>query len=208
MHAKFGRPRHAPVVARAALFIVALLTLVPGAAHAAQETKFNSTKQVQLKCGRDQHGCGAVVAVANVTAVKDAAGFSWDRQRTIHLSPFLTGGRFHTTTENPAGTRICTELRIIFSAKGQIVSSAPFGDAGLGLDDYKITTTGSTSLLAGYKCHNINAYRASINVKPDNAFIDSGRGAIDDVTIKTRTTLYFWAQHFYTTPWAKDTIDF
>jgi hypothetical protein len=45
-------------------------------------------------------------------------------------------------------------------------------------------------------------------VKPDNAFIDSGRSAIDKITIKTRTTLYFWAQYYFTTPWAKDTIGF
>jgi hypothetical protein len=188
--------------------VVALLTLLPGAAYAAQETKFDSTKQIQLKCGSDQHGCGRVVAVVNVTAVKDGAGRPWGRQRTIQLSPFTTGGRFHTTTENPAGTRICTELRIIFSAGSQIVSSAPFGDVGLALDAYKITTTGGSSILAGYKCRNFNAYTASINVKPDNAFVDSGRSAIDKVTIKARTTLYVWAQHYYTTPWAKDTINF
>ena len=63
-------------------------------------------------------------------------------------------------------------------------------------------------MLAGRKCRSIDAYRAGISVKPDNAFIDSGRSAIDKITIKTRTTLYFWAQYYFTTPWAKDTIGF
>ncbi|MDQ4052898.1 MAG: hypothetical protein M3237_09375 [Actinomycetota bacterium] len=187
---------------------VLLVTLLPGVAYAAQETKFGSAKQVQLRCGADQHGCGKVVAVVNVTAVKDSPGRPWHRQRTIQLSPFTTGGRFNTTTENPPGVQICTELRILVAAGGQIASSAPFGDIGLALDTYEITTTGNTSFLAGYKCRSINAYQASINVRPDNAFIDSGRSAIDKVTIKARTTLYFWAQHYYKTPWARDTINF
>lgn len=190
------------------LAAVVLMTLLPGAAHAAQETKFDSTEQVQLKCGPDQHGCGKVVAAVDVNAVKDSPGRPWSRQRTIQLSPFTTGGRFNTTTENPPGVLIRTELRIIFVAGGQIASSAPFGDIGLALDDYEITTTGNTSMLAGYKSRAIDAYQASINVKPDNAFVDSGRSAIDKVTIKARTTLYFWSSYYYTTPWAKDTINF
>jgi hypothetical protein len=124
------------------------------------------------------------------------------------LGPFTTGGRFHTTTENPPGVLICTELRVIFNAGNQIVSSAPFGDIGLALDTYDITMGGGTAMLAGRKCRSIDAYRAGISVKPDNAFIDSGRSAIDKITIKTRTTLYFWAQYYFTTPWAKDTIGF
>lgn len=204
------RSRSAPrIVPKTALVAaVVLMTLLPGTAHAAQETKFGATKQVQIKCGADQHGCGKVVAVVDVDAVKDSPGRSWSRQRTIQLSPFRTGGRFNMTTENPYATVICTELRMIFVAGGQIASSAPFGDIGLSLDDYQITTTGSTSMLAGYKCRSIEAYQASINVKPENAFVDSGRSAIDTVTIKARTTMYYWAQHYIRTPWAKDTIDF
>ena len=46
------------------------------------------------------------------------------------------------------------------------------------------------------KCGNINARRACISVKSDNAFIDAGRSAIDKITIKTRTRLYFWASRY------------
>ena len=200
VHASFPR-----TISVAALIFV---TLLPGAAHAAQETKFGSTKQVQMTCGQDQHGCGKVVAVVDVDAVKDSPGRPWSRQRTIQLFPFTTGGRFNTTNENPPGVLICTELRIIFAAGGQIASSAPFGDIGLALDDYEITTSGGTSMLAGYKCRSIEAYKASISVKPENAFVDSGRSAIDKVTIKARTKMYFWSSYYYTTPWAKDTINF
>ncbi len=191
---------------------VAVMMLIPGVAQAAQKTKFSSSRQTQLTCGQDRHGCGQVTATIAVKAIKDRRRQSWGRQRTIQLDPFSVGGRYSTTAEAPAGKRICVELRVSFVARGQIVSSAPFGDTGLWLDNYKITKAGSGASLVGHKCLNVDANAAGVNLAmpgvPMNALVDSGRSPIKKVTIMARATVYFSTNQYYMSPWASDTIKF
>ena len=53
----------------------------------------------------------------------------------------------------------------------------------------------------------INAHSAAINLKPDNALLDTGFYDIKKVTIKARTRL-FYGTVALVGPWASDTINF
>lgn len=192
--------------------LASLLGATPGTAHAAQETKWGDTelKQLTSTCGpQAQSGCGRVTAVLDVTAVKGGRG-TWGRQRTIELFPFRTGGRFDADRNHPRVASICTDLQIIMQASGTIVSSAPFGDIPIALDQSKIVGSGTNvNYLSGNKCRPFDyTLSGGVSFRPDNAFLDTGGPKIDKVTMKVRSRIYMSPTFFVKTAWATDTIDF
>lgn len=194
-----------------ALALAMILTWSPVAAFGAQETKWGDTAEKQLKdtCAGGGSACGRVVAALDVTAVKGGRG-TWSRQRTIELFPFRTGGRFGSDRRHPPVASICTDLKIIMQASGTIVSSAPFGDIPIALDQAKISGSGtSVNYLSGNKCRPYNYVQSgSVAFRPDNAFLDTGGPKIRKVTMKVRTRIYMSPTFYVKTGWATDTIDF
>ena len=185
---------------------------VPSAAFAAQETKWDTTANEQLKssCGpQGNAGCGSVTAVLDVRAEKGGLG-SWGRQRTIELFPFRTGGRFVSDRNHPPVASVCTDLSITMLSQSPNVSSAPFGDIPLSLDTTKILGAGTNAVhLNGNKCQPYNYVQSgTVAFRPANAFLDSGRSKITKVVMKVRTRIYMTPTFFIKTPWASDTIEF
>lgn len=200
------RTSRIPAVIFAAL--LAVVAFAP-AALAAQETKFNSVKTNGLWYGGDR--VGRMTAVVDATARRDNPGRSWDNQTKIDLSPFRPGGSFFTQTSSSysAASRICSFIEVQAKASNNLSgTSAPFGDIPLALDSSNTSRDGRWWILKGYKCRNINAYSAGINIPADNAFIwFGGRSEVDAIRIFARTTVA-WGTHVLRTNWASDTINF
>lgn len=174
---------------------------------AAQETKFNSFKQVQLLCGGN--GCGYVKATLSVTAGRGAPGAGWGNQAQIELNPITFGSGWSVTPGTTRPSRFCLQVILQMKATAAFATTAPFGAIPMAFDGGNDpVVSGTVATYFGLKCRTPTTQAGNVAVlNPNGTLWTGGRAKIRSVTIWVRGIAY-WGRAYVASPWAADAIAF
>ena len=202
---------HGGRVRRVAAAVGVLALAAPAPVTAAQNVRFHSEQDRDLRCGVDQVVCGGVGSRVDVRVQKGDDGSRWDEQSEIMLFPFSSEGWFEANSQFAPASQLCTSLSITVTAAGPMPRSGPFRRIPSRLVDVDVVVAGHTATMTGRKCVTFGddgQMRGSVAVRPRALPLDAHETEIDQVTIKSKTRVYLTRLFFRSSPWATDTIVF